>query len=93
MLTTSIFNALETAGRAVPRPAAATAMALRDGVLAPDHVARLGGELFGRHLLAVELAGTLLLAALVGASAITGHHRSATGVVRKHDLPGEPNEG
>lgn len=38
--------------------------------LAADHVARLGGELFGRHLLAVEAAGVLLLVALVGAIAI-----------------------
>jgi NADH-quinone oxidoreductase subunit J len=34
------------------------------------HMARLGGVLFSRHLLAVELGGTLLLAALVGAVAI-----------------------
>lgn len=39
-------------------------------LLAADHVARLGGELFGRHLLAVEVAGVLLLVALVGAIAI-----------------------
>jgi phosphomannomutase len=31
---------------------------------------RFGGELFGKHLLSVELAGTLLLIALVGAIAI-----------------------
>lgn len=30
---------------------------------ATDHVARLGAELFGRHLLAVEAAGVLLLVA------------------------------
>jgi hypothetical protein len=46
--------------------------------------------LFGRHLLAVELAGTLLLAALVGASAIAGHGRSATDVVRKPEAADEP---
>lgn len=39
-------------------------------VRSPQHVAGLGGELFSRHLLAVELAGTLLLVALVGAIAI-----------------------
>jgi NADH-quinone oxidoreductase subunit J len=38
--------------------------------LAADQVARLGGELFGRHLLAVEVAGVLLLAALVGSIAV-----------------------
>jgi len=39
-------------------------------VLQQDHVARLGGELFGRHLVAVEAAGVLLLIALVGSIAI-----------------------
>ena len=39
-------------------------------MLADNHVARLGGELFGRHLLAVEVAGVLLLAALIGSIAI-----------------------
>ncbi len=39
-------------------------------MLARDHVARLGGELFGRHLLAVEAAGVLLLVALIGSIAI-----------------------
>ena len=39
-------------------------------LLANEHVARLGGQLFSRHLVAVEVAGTLLLVALVGAIAI-----------------------
>jgi NADH-quinone oxidoreductase subunit J len=39
-------------------------------VLHPSHMARFGGELFGKHLLSVEIAGTLLLIALVGAIAI-----------------------
>lgn len=34
------------------------------------HVAELGGQLFARHLVAVEVAGTLLLVALIGAVAI-----------------------
>ena len=38
--------------------------------LAADQVARLGAELFGRHLLAVEVAGVLLLVALVGSIAV-----------------------
>jgi NADH-quinone oxidoreductase subunit J len=44
---------------------------------ADDHVARLGGELFGRHLLAVEVAGVLLLVALVGSIAIVSRGGSA----------------
>ena len=39
-------------------------------VQAADHVARLGGELFAKHLVSVEVAGTILLVALVGAIAI-----------------------
>jgi NADH-quinone oxidoreductase subunit J len=39
-------------------------------VLNPNHMARLGGYLFTRHLISIEVAGTLLLAALVGAVAI-----------------------
>lgn len=35
-----------------------------------NEVARLGAELFGRHLFAVEVAGVLLLVALVGAIAV-----------------------
>lgn len=50
---------------------------LQEGVLNPDHVVRLGMELFGRHLLAVEVAGMLLLAALVGVSAIVIQGRAA----------------
>lgn len=41
------------------------------GVLEPEHMAVLGRELFSRHLVAVEVAGTLLLVALVGAIVIT----------------------
>lgn len=43
--------------------------------LAENHVARLGAQLFGKHLVAVEVAGVLLLAALVGAVAIVAHSR------------------
>ena len=49
--------------------------ALAGNVLTPEHVARLGAELFGRHLIAVEVAGTLLLVALVGATAIVSAQR------------------
>jgi NADH-quinone oxidoreductase subunit J len=49
---------------------------LAAGILTPQHVARLGGELFGRHLIAVEVAGMLLMVALVGAAAIVAHKRT-----------------
>ncbi len=45
--------------------------------LRDDHVARLGGELFGRHLVAVEAAGVLLFVALVGAIAVVTRGEAA----------------
>jgi len=50
-----------------------TEAALAAGVLAPQHVAGFGGQLFGRHLIAIEVAGMLLLVALVGAAVIVQH--------------------
>ena len=41
--------------------------------LNPNHVAHLGGQLFTRHLIAVQAAASLLLAALVGAVAMASH--------------------
>jgi NADH-quinone oxidoreductase subunit J len=55
--------------------AAPTDAARAADVLNSEHVARLGAELFSRHLISVELAGTLLLVALVGAVAIAVHSR------------------
>jgi hypothetical protein len=54
---------------------------IRDrNVLDTQHVAHLGGQLFTRQLISVELAGVLLLAALVGAIAMAGHgNESLTG--------------
>jgi NADH-quinone oxidoreductase subunit J len=49
--------------------------ALAANILASQHVARFGDEVFSRHLIAVEVAGTLLLAALVGAAVIVGTGR------------------
>jgi NADH-quinone oxidoreductase subunit J len=56
---------------------------LTPNILAEEHVARLGGQLFARQLLAIELAGILLLVALVGASAIMLQSRS-----RREESPG-----
>lgn len=44
-----------------------------------QHVAELGGQLFARHLVAVEVAGTLLLAALIGAVAIVIQGKAPAG--------------
>lgn len=49
-------------------------------VLADQHMAHLGAQLFSRHLLSVEVAGTLLLVALVGCVAIVSQlHKSERG--------------
>ena len=53
-----------------------TDAALADGVLTPQHVVRFGGELWTRHLIAVEAAGLLLFAALVGAAVVVGRNRT-----------------
>jgi NADH-quinone oxidoreductase subunit J len=58
-------------------PAAAGAIATAADPLAENHVARLGGELFGRHLVAVEAAGVLLLVALIGAIAVVSRGEAA----------------
>lgn len=53
------------------RPSSSIEPAVRDNeILADEHMAHLGGQLFGKHLVAVEVAGTLLLVALVGTVAI-----------------------
>ena len=44
-------------------------------ILSDQHMEHLGAQLFSRHLIAVEVAGTMLLAALVGAVAIAVQHR------------------
>jgi len=48
-------------------------------ILAGNHVEKLGVNLFSKYLLAVEVAGTLLLVALVGAVAIVSHGESSIG--------------
>jgi NADH-quinone oxidoreductase subunit J len=60
------------AGEPTAAPAAPT-----EDRLARDQVARLGAELFGRHLLAVEAAGLLLLVALIGSIAMVSRGAEA----------------
>lgn len=74
ILSMTVGNVL-THGEAAIVPAA-TEEQMAQGVLGTEHMARLGGELFGRHLLAVEVGGTLLLVALVGAAVIVAQARS-----------------
>jgi NADH-quinone oxidoreductase subunit J len=58
-----------TAATAASPPTRAAALAAPGGILTESHMAVLGQRLFSKHLLSVELAGTLLLVALVGAVA------------------------
>jgi NADH-quinone oxidoreductase subunit J len=51
------------------------AQALDGEILADEHMAHLGAQLFGNYLIPVEVAGTLLLVALVGTVAITSQIR------------------
>jgi len=57
-------------------------------ILNPEHMAHLGGQLFSRYLIAVEVAGTLLLVALVGAVAIVAQGSPAVGRAFQPDLSG-----
>lgn len=88
LLTATFTAALQAPAAEGRRPIAAAAeAAMAQNVLAPEQVARLGGELFSKRLLAVEIAGVLLLAALIGASAVVAHARVADGT------PEEPRAG
>lgn len=49
-----------------------------------DEVARLGAALFGRHLFAVEVAGLLLLVALVGAIAVVSRGETVAAAGREN---------
>ena len=70
LLTVAVVGVFRS-GDDVPPPAARfSATELEQGVLAGQHMAHLGRELFSRYLFAVEVGGTLLLVALVGAVAI-----------------------
>lgn len=72
LLTLTLVGSLTRHSRQIQPPDS-----LYQKILAEDHVARLGGQLYARQLLAIELAGILLLVALVGASAIMLQSRSA----------------
>ena len=88
LLTISIgrLSATEAGVEADAEAVAEMAAETEDATVAPtpaedplfeDHVARLGGELFGRHLVAVEAAGVLLFVALVGAIAVVTRGEAA----------------
>lgn len=59
------------ASGSIERLGFATDPELKKEILTDQHVARVGTELFARHLIAVEVAGVLLFVALIGATAIS----------------------
>ena len=63
-------------------------------VLDEQHVAALGGMLFSKHLITIQVAGTLLFAALVGAVAIAGRDqligRTVAASLQRHGAPFSP---
>ena len=77
ILTMTIVSVFSQPTEPIVQPASAAEM--EQGVLGAEHVARIGGELFGRHLVAVEVAGALLLAALIGAAVIVAQTRRENG--------------
>jgi NADH-quinone oxidoreductase subunit J len=77
ILTMTIVGVFSRSPEPLAQPASEVEM--EEGVLGAEHVARVGGELFGRHLVAVEVAGVLLLAALVGAAVIVAQARRENG--------------
>ena len=84
-----------TAGESTPRPlddrftsAEHVTLAQRqEEILSDCHMDHLGAQLFSRHLIAVEVAGTMLLAALVGAVAIAVQSKPL------HNAAGGPRHG
>ncbi len=77
VLSISIGGALSQSEKAVGQFVPPTQDAMTANILAPRHVARFGDEVFSRHLIAVEVAGVLLLIALVGAAVIVERGRRA----------------
>jgi NADH-quinone oxidoreductase subunit J len=82
LLTSAVGHALaggegETPVARAASDTAAAASSTEEGVLAKEHVAAFGRELVGKHLIAMQAAGALMLAALVGAVAIVTHGRNS----------------
>ena len=87
VLTITIAGTIGSpASRPPSQPSAADR---RQNILTPQHTARIGSELFGRYLVAVEAGGVLLLAALVGAAVIVGQSRGPLDVLQSR-TPGAP---
>lgn len=77
-LLAAAFTGLKQQAETPPANAVQTAALEQPGhILARQHMANLGRHLFSQQLIAVEVAGTLLMAALVGAIAIAIHGKQS----------------
>ncbi|MEK6235717.1 MAG: NADH-quinone oxidoreductase subunit J, partial [Planctomycetales bacterium] len=74
----ALVGALSVSLGQLEGPSPASAAERQTDILAAAHVAHLGRTLFTEHLLAVEVAGTLLMVGLVGAVAIVAHGRGGS---------------
>jgi NADH-quinone oxidoreductase subunit J len=74
ILSMTVTSVLGSPDRQTP-PVVAANDADTQSILSDNQVVQLGEHLFGRHLVAVEVAGTLLLFALVGAAVIVDQAR------------------
>lgn len=87
LLSASIFSPAGAEGDAAGWRATDTTPEARVAeILNPQHMAHLGGQLFSRYLVAVEVAGTLLLVALVGAVAIVAQGSPLVGQPFQPDI-------
>jgi NADH-quinone oxidoreductase subunit J len=77
LLTAAIGRGVEPAVAAPVVAPPDRVAAARHGILSENHVAHLGHELLGRHLISMQAAGALMLAALVGAVAIVAQGRQS----------------
>lgn len=73
MLTMALVSAFKLPEEGAALAAVHTAEELEQTILADQHVAHFGAQMFSKYLIAVQVAGALLLAALVGAVAIIAH--------------------
>lgn len=76
VLTTAIGSVMADEA-ANPLASAPSETDLAEGVLNDAHVMTLGREMFGPNWIAVQVAGILLLAALIGAAAIVGGSKAS----------------
>ncbi|MBN2024772.1 MAG: NADH-quinone oxidoreductase subunit J [Pirellulales bacterium] len=89
ILSVALGSALS--GPAVEAMAARGAAARAEAIDGGSPLVHFGRELFGRHLIAVEVAGVLLFVALVGAVAIAAHVRERGGNLEVADREPQMN--